>query len=153
MERLAFAYLLNSYQHDKEFNPIDKHLFYIRCITFWTRSQIFFTMFTWEYNFPRLRVLCCNSITHIMKYFIRHHERKWKQLREAPERKTVKNVTWSTLDEPPPPPNRKKGSFCNKVAIKIQLRAFWAFSVSSLGHWNWKSTPKRVMKIEFTMKI
>ena len=24
MECLAFAYLLNSYQHDKEFNPIDK---------------------------------------------------------------------------------------------------------------------------------
>ena len=42
MECLALAYLLNSYQHDKEFNPIDKKsLLYLTCRLYHISGQEF----------------------------------------------------------------------------------------------------------------
>ena len=56
MECLAFAYLLNSYQHDKEFNPIDKKsLLYLTCRLYHISSQKF------VYNLY-IRIKCTQSV-------------------------------------------------------------------------------------------
>ena len=69
MECLALAYLLNSYQHDKEFNPIDKKsLLYLTCRLYHISGQEF------DYNlYIRIKrtqcvfvdVICSNSSTSL----------------------------------------------------------------------------------------